>query len=113
MAKQIYDNSIGAGGTDTATFEKERADNTVLRISGGISSLDVALNGVKVNEDDESSYADPVTSESHTGVDVTSDKAMRFVEVDGYQGVEFQFTNNDGSSGSITVEAEGYNENRL
>lgn len=111
MTKQIYDNSIGSGGTDTATFEKTPEANVALRISGDIADLDVSLNGVKVNANDETSFASPGTSESHTTLDTSSDdQAVRFVEVDAYEEVEFQFTNNDASSGSITVDAEGYLE---
>lgn len=111
MTQKIVDAvSISAGGTHDVSFGKRTNDDIVLRVNGDSNSTDLSteLNGVKVNSADEGTFASPATSESVSNYDATSDEAMRFVETDGYEEVQFRITNNAASATTIDVYAEGY-----
>lgn len=118
MSKTIIDGVAldASGGADpdtTGRFEKEIGDDVVLHLVGDADTSDVtvSLNGVKLDVND-SNFVTPQTTESHSNVDATTDAnnetAMRFVETDGYEVVEFLVENNAASATTVTVNAEGY-----
>lgn len=118
MTKQILDGATVAagGGTTKATFRKERWHNVSFRLeaAAGGSDISVDLTGVKINDQDEASYADPNTAEGVANVNVSSsDLGFRFSEVDGYEDIEVTVTNNvaaTGTDATVSLYAEGYRQ---